>query len=1164
MSPDDSTPPRASGRPGSADAATEWIEHATGLLSPLSTAVDPSTAALTVPASGLARVDVDAHLNLLRGYGFALGRDAALYDRLEISRPHGRATLRRPETDTPPALATALLVDAGLQLLGAIAVATDATRARILTSVGRIEYVGDAIAATTAAATLRPGENGAMIGDVDLLDPTGRAVVRVRGATLSRVGAITAPDPAWFHELVWRPIADTSGGFAPTDIATAANAVHEGWAGLASAAGLQTYVDWLPAVRDRAAGHIWWALTRLGMPAVGTVGSTEELIDRLAIAPRHRRLFPRLLEVLGESGVLRRDGEGWRAVSAPPWAGADIPAGCAPIMDLVDRCGTALDRLLSGAIDPASVLFPDATVDSTRAIYRNTPFGRAFNGAIWAAVRALAAERQADAPLRVLEIGGGSGSTTEAVLASLEGREVLYTFTDVSPTLVDIANRDLPRHPGLEFRILDIERDPVAQDFDPAGYDLIVAANVLHATADLGAAVGNVTSLLGPGGILLLLEGTRPEPWVDVTFGLTDGWWRFTDSDRRVDHPLIDADAWASLLADAGFAEVVALPDVELATATGQTVILARRPGGSAPRDTSIVDRLHDTRADSDPAALLSAMAEVAASDAERLWIVTENAQAVGTGASPDPDAAALWGLGRTFALEHPERWGGLIDLESGTEPVRARRQIDMALSDPSEDQVAFRNGIRHRARFVPAPAPSGEEPTIVGGNYLVTGGLGGLGLHVARWLAEAGAGRVVLVGRSADPSTWAADDPRQARLEALAALPAEIVPRSVDVADMDAVRELMAEIDTADAPLTGIFHAAAVFDESPLIELTPERYDALMRPKALGARNLIEVMRGRDPDFIVLFSSTAGLLGVSGLGSYAAANLSMDALASRARAEGMPVLSINWGLWHEMRLAGTAEAARYEQTGLRTMGNRAALEAMSRAIGTGAANAVIASVDWVRARLVYEARRERPILAELGARPDSAVGDPSLARAPGGTHEASTSGKPLLEEIAALPVDERMERILRVVADETRAVLRLSNGYLDADRGFFEMGMDSLMSVELKGRLEKRFGARLPATLTFNHPTISAVGGYLAERSEAIAAALASAERDADQTDAGLNAADAEATDAGATDTSASAPAPTDGNLPGEATATGDEDGEAKLTGLLEERLARLGLEEG
>lgn len=169
-----------------------------------------------------------------------------------------------------------------------------------------------------------------------------------------------------------------------------------------------------------------------------------------------------------------------------------------------------------------------------------------------------------------------------------------------------------------------------------------------------------------------------------------------------------------------------------------------------------------------------------------------------------------------------------------------------------------------------------------------------------------------------------------------------------------------------------------------------------------------------------------------------------------------------------------------------------------------------------------------------------------------------------MLEEIAALPVDERMERILRVVADETRAVLRLSNGYLDADRGFFEMGMDSLMSVELKGRLEKRFGARLPATLTFNHPTISAVAGYLAERSEAIAAALASAERDADQTDAGLSAADAEATDAGATDMSASAPAPTDGNLPGEATATGDEDGEAKLTGLLEERLARLGLEEG
>jgi len=1168
------TPLLSQTTPGDVDGGLVWVEHATGVLSGPPAVRDPVDAApLAVPGWGLNRLEIETHLAVLRGHGFGLGPDAALYDRLEVSRPHGRATFRTPAEGTSRAISAALLVDAGLQLLGAISAATDATRARMLTAIGRIEYVGDPLTAVTATATLRPGENGAMVGDVDLLDENGQVVVRVRDATLGRVGALAAPDPAWFHELVWRPIADTSGGFGAADVEAATSAVNKAWPGLAGAAALSAYVDWLPSLRDRTAGHIWWALTRLGMPASGLLGSSDEISERLGIAPRHRRLFPRLLEVLGDAGVLRREGNHWRAVAPPPWAGADTPTGCVPIVDLVDRCGAALDRLLTGAVDPLTILFPDAAVDGTRAIYRSTPFGRAFNGAIWSAVRALAGERRADAPLRVLEIGGGSGATTEAVLAALEGREVIYTFTDVSPTLVDAARRDLPRRPGLEFRTLDIEHDPAEQAFDPAGYDLVVAANVLHATIDLSAALRNATSLLGSGGALLLLEGTRPEPWVDLTFGLTEGWWRFADAGLRSDHPLVGVDTWKALLVEAGFAEIVSLPEDGLADGAGQIVLLARRPGGAAEKDTTLTDRVHDARVSRDPAALLATLHEVAEGEGERVWIVTENAQAVGATASPDPDAAALWGLGRTFALEHPDRWGGLIDLEAGTDPVRARRQIEMALSNPSEDQVAFRNGIRHRVRLVRSALPAGAEPTIAGGNYLVTGGLGGLGLHLAQWLAEAGAARVVLVGRSADPSGWAADDPRQARLEALAALPAEIVIRSVDVAEVDGVRELMAEIDTADAPLRGIFHAAAVFDEAPLFDLTPERYDRLMRPKVLGARNLIEAVRGRDLEFIVLFSSTTALLGVAGLGSYAAANLALDALAARSRAEGVPALSINWGLWREMRLAGTAEAVRYEQSGLRTMENRSALEAMARVIGSGTANAVVAAVDWVRLKSVYEARRERPLLEELGIGGVAVAGDGAGEISASGTPGDSGSAKPLFEVLAALPMAERRQEILRAVEEETRAVLRLTSGYLDVERGFFEMGMDSLMSVELKGRLEKRFGARLPATLTFNYPTMAAVAGFLEGR---VGAANDRARTGSAAVGEGPAAADIGKTRPEA-DRQGDAEPDTDGEMPaivttsadtatdplsgGDAPRTGDGESEAKLADMLEDRLARLGL---
>src|SRR5690606_27383910 len=140
----------------------------------------------------------------------------------------------------------------------------------------------------------------------------------------------------------------------------------------------------------------------------------------------------------------------------------------------------------------------------------------------------------------------GSGSTTQAVLGALEGRPVLYTFTDIAPTLVDLAQRQIAPRDGLDFRVLDIERDPAEQGFDLGGYDLVIAANVLHATSDLRASVRNATSLLGPGGVLLLLEGTRPEPWVDLTFGLTEGWWRFRDHPLRPDHPLIGGDDWSA------------------------------------------------------------------------------------------------------------------------------------------------------------------------------------------------------------------------------------------------------------------------------------------------------------------------------------------------------------------------------------------------------------------------------------------------------------------------------------------------------------------------------------------------------------------------------------------------------------------------------------------
>src|SRR5205085_5444328 len=135
----------------------------------------------------------------------------------------------------------------------------------------------------------------------------------------------------------------------------------------------------------------------------------------------------------------------------------------------------------------------------------------------------------AAAPLRVLEIGAGTGGTTSFVLPALPAARTKYVFSDLSPLFLARAQERMADYPFVDYRILDIERAPDAQGFDSDGFDLVIAANVLHATRDLGETLANVRRLVRPGGELLLLEGTRPQRWIDLTFGLTDGWWRFAD-----------------------------------------------------------------------------------------------------------------------------------------------------------------------------------------------------------------------------------------------------------------------------------------------------------------------------------------------------------------------------------------------------------------------------------------------------------------------------------------------------------------------------------------------------------------------------------------------------------------------------------------------------------
>lgn len=334
----------------------------------------------------------------------------------------------------------------------------------------------------------------------------------------------------------------------------------------------------------------------------GHTGTTAELADRLRVLPRHYRLFGRMLEIVAETGMLRKTAGGWAAGTgaAPRALGerlADLEKrfpGARAELALVGRCGPAFADALRGARDPLELLFPGGSTDDAEALYRDSALATIFNSSVADAVERLASGGR----LRVLEIGGGTGGTTSHVLARV-GDSVDYTFTDVSSHFTSRARKRFGQFQRVEYKELDLEKDPSEQGFTDGSFDVVLASNVLHATADIRATLERVRRLLAPRGVLIALEVFAPHRWFDLTVGLTPGWWLFKDDDLRPAYPCLGGDAWQRVLGELGFERVRALagdpagdgvfarqgiivaemPARQRAAGSGEWLILADRAG---------------------------------------------------------------------------------------------------------------------------------------------------------------------------------------------------------------------------------------------------------------------------------------------------------------------------------------------------------------------------------------------------------------------------------------------------------------------------------------------------------------------------------------------------------------------------------------------------------
>ncbi|KJK33580.1 polyketide synthase, partial [Streptomyces variegatus] len=462
--------------------------------------------------------------------------------------------------------------------------------------------------------------------------------------------------------------------------------------------------------------------------------------------------------------------------------------------------------------------------------------------------------------------------------------------------------------------------------------------------------------------------------------------------------------------------------------------------------------------------------AEVAAP----LWCLTTGAVSTSPADRPaHPGQAQIWGLGRVIALEHPDRWGGLVDLPE-TPDERSLTRLTAALSDPAfEDQLAVRASGTAVRRLTRAPRETADAtPWQPHGTVLVTGGTGALGAEVARWLARDGAGHLLLTSRRGP----AADGAAELRDE-LIALGADVTIAACDAADRTALAALLAAVP-AEQPLTAVVHAAGVLDDGVLDGQTPERFARVLRPKADAARNLHELTADHDLAAFVLFSSVAGTLGNAGQANYAAANAYLDALAEQRRADGLPATTIAWGPWAGagMAAAEDPDGDRLRRIGLAPMDRDTAVEALRRTVEGGAAVTAVADIDWARFAEVFAAQRPSALLSDL----PEARGH--LAGSGGQVTDQAAEWR---LRIAALPENEREPALLELVREQVALVLgHASAAAVPADKAFKDTGFDSLAAVQLRNRLGQVTGLRLPATLVFDHPTPTALARFLTAES--------------------------------------------------------------------------------
>ncbi|MHC0067445.1 type I polyketide synthase [Nostoc sp. UIC 10890] len=457
-----------------------------------------------------------------------------------------------------------------------------------------------------------------------------------------------------------------------------------------------------------------------------------------------------------------------------------------------------------------------------------------------------------------------------------------------------------------------------------------------------------------------------------------------------------------------------------------------------------------------------------------KLWLVTRGAQLVKSQTESVCVAASpLWGMGRVISLEHPQLWGGMVDLDPISPESEAYTLLQLLVnSNQLEDHLALRADNLYFARLVKQSLKPYDSVSLKdNATYLITGGLGALGLHTARWMVQQGARHLVLTGRK-QPNLEA-----QQIIEELQKLGAQILVLCGDISDEVDATTIFSEIEASLPTLKGVINAAGVLDDALLHSMSWEQFTQVMAPKVQGAWHLHNLTQNKALDFFVCFSSMASLVGSPGQGNYAAANAFMDALAHHRRGMGLPGLSINWGPWAQAGMAASLDNRNRDRmvaSGITPLTPEQGLQVLGQLLEQSLPQVGVLSVQWSVFQEKFSFGNQIPLLLEL-------LGETESQQK---AFRTKTKQNELLKRLESLPCKERYHVLRTEIQSEVAKVLALNDSQLPGfEQGFFDLGMDSLMAVELRNRITQLLKVTLPSTLSFDFPNIEQLTKYISSQ---------------------------------------------------------------------------------